>query len=277
MLEVTEKTSSEFLVCQNCKHVISTRYVYCPYCGVLVVPSVQTALMNLKNFVQRKYRSSEVSCEEESTLTNISDIGKNLNNPEVAVKFVIDYITFTIDGYMDSLNVIKELNFMDTLSLVREAKADYERAMADPEESTYYLRKARNNLECFRGQLLDKLPCLIRRLNEIENTKNPFKSGSSISDLKAYCPLIKESICRIAYSAILDISVAKSLGKKNIDYLLDEYHALFEMLPNDTIDLLLNYDPEKDHEFYKLLPQVKSDIKILAEYTTKTIYKELTE
>lgn len=269
----------DYLTCPQCQHVFSANYIYCPYCGCLVETSVKSALFDLKKFFNRQYAHRGVRSEKEDTLTKINDISDiddlDLTDPQTAVNFVIDYITCNIEGFADSLNVIKELNFMDTLALVREAKADYDRAIADPEEAAYYLRKARSNLECFRAQLADKFPCLIRRINEIDSKKFSFTAGISLSDLRAYYPIIKESICRITYSAVLDISVAHALDKKNVDCLINEYQSIYDILSEDTIDLLTRYDPEQESEFFKELPQIKNDIKILADYSSNNTYKEL--
>lgn len=274
---LVHQSQHDFLTCTQCYHTILRNSVFCPYCGSLVTSSVKTALIDLKSFINRQYQRGDVRSEREDTLTKINDITNiddlDLTDPQTAVNFVIDYIVCNIEGFADSLNVIKELNFMDTLSLVREAKADYDRAIVDPEENEYYLRKARNNLECFRAQLSDKFPCLIRRINEIASKKFSFTAGISLSDLRAYYPIIKESICRVTYSAVLDISVAQSLHKKNIEYLISEYQSIYDILSEDTISLLISHDPEQDKAFFEVLPQIKKDIKILADYSSNKTYK----
>lgn len=181
----------------------------------------------------------------------------NLNDPEKLIKFLIEAYYAPFEAISSSLNDLKELDLINTISDFKAAKKNLVEATdsKNEEEKKQSLCNVKLSLNKAISALEDKIRFYINKTRAIDQMppyKRILKSRTLLQDVDNYNDLSKKAITTFITAIGIKIVVFSELREQNNVYEnLNDFEKFNNDLKADGSYLLMhNFDKNSDEEFW---------------------------
>lgn len=193
---------------------------------------------------------------DSDVLQVIKELG--LKDPQKMIRFMVEWHFENLQCIIDGFNEMKDIDLINSYSLIEGSKLTYEQALANTEDKKYLLNTVTQNLNVGFSQLKEKAKKYINQIKDIDNRSRItfFRNAKrDYNKVVADNKLAKAAVDLAVEAVNINILISEEFGWSTDTVIRNFEKFKKELISEDNCMIMHDYDIDKKDEFWLKLPE----------------------